>query len=593
MARSSRRRRRAGGGGARPAAPRRASGATPAAARVQTAAPAPAPPPAPASPASPKSHAPAASGLLLIANQWVRGRDRAAVTDPFTGQVAAEVEHAGPRELDQALAAARAAEPVLAGWTRHRRAALLAEAARLLQRDHEHLAGLVTREAGKPIRLARLEVDRAVRTFTVAAAEAIQPLGELHAVDSEPGGEDYVARSERFPLGTVAAIAPFNFPLNLVAHKVAPALAVGNPVVIKPPTQAPSAALHLGRLLVEAGAPPGAVNVVPCRPDVAQALATDPRVRMLSFTGSAEVGWRLRALAAEKRCVMELGGNAAAVVHSDADLEWAARRLALGAYLYAGQVCIAVQRVVAERSVLRRFARLLAHAAEDLPAGDPWDPATVVGPMIDSGARERVEEWVREALGRGATPLVAGGRRGAVLLPVLLEDAPEDARVCAEEVFGPVAVLSGYDTFEQALEQVNRSRYGLQAGVFTQDAGRIERAFRTLDVGGVVVNDYPTLRFDHLPYGGVKASGQGREGVRSGMLEMTEPRLLLQRVPGLSEARAGRPAAAPEPKPAAPAAPPPHATRPKPAGPPAPGPPRSSGGRAGRGRRAPRGRPHR
>jgi acyl-CoA reductase-like NAD-dependent aldehyde dehydrogenase len=481
----------------------------------------------------------AEAAKLLIGSRWATGRSRATVLDPFTGVVACTVEQAGPRDLDQALEAARAAEPVLAAWPRHRRAALLAQVARLLQRDRELLAGLITREAGKPVRFSRAEVDRAVRTFTVAAAEAAQSLGESHAVDAEPGGEDYLARTERFPVGTVAAITPFNFPLNLVAHKVAPALAAGNPVVVKPPPQAPSAALHLGRLLVAAGAPEGAVSVIPCGPEVAQALATDPRVKLLSFTGSASVGWKLRALAAGRRCVLELGGNAAAVVHADADLEWAAQRLALGAYMYAGQVCISVQRLLVERGVLRRFARLLAHAVEDLAAGDPRDPATVVGPMIDEAARRRVEDWIQEALRAGAKALLPGGRRGPVLLPALLEDAPEDSRVCAEEVFGPVAVLRGYDDFEAALDEVNRSRYGLQAAVFTQDVGRVERAFRVLEVGAVVVNDYPTLRFDHLPYGGVKASGQGREGVRSAMLEMTEPRLLVTRVPGASGVRRG------------------------------------------------------
>ncbi|MBI5837996.1 MAG: aldehyde dehydrogenase family protein [Candidatus Eisenbacteria bacterium] len=471
---------------------------------------------------------------------------------PWTGLPVAMVGQAGPREMERALEAASLAEPALAAWPRHARAAVLAEVARLLRRDGELLAGMIVREAGKPLRFARLEVDRAVRTFAWAAVEALQPLGEAHAMDVEPGGEDYLARTERFPVGVVAAITPFNFPLNLVAHKVAPAVAAGNPVIVKPPPQAPSAALHLGRLVVEAGAPPASIQVLPCGADVAQALATDPRVKLLSFTGSDAVGWKLRALASGRRCVLELGGDAAAVVHGDADLEWAAVRLALGAFLYAGQVCISVQRVLVERGALRRFARLFAHAAEDLAVGDPADPATVVGPMIDAAAQDRVRSWTAEAVRGGAKTLLAAERRGPVLTPCILEDAPGDSRLAREEVFGPVALVEGYDDFEAALDRVNHSRYGLQAAVFTSDPGRAERAFRRLEVGAVVVNDYPTLRFDHLPYGGVKASGQGREGVRAAMREMTEPRLLLQRVPGISAP--GRPAVAAEPPGAAPRA---------------------------------------
>ncbi len=486
------------------------------------------------------------AGRLLVAGRWMPGLGQASVTDPWTGRECARVAQAGPRELEQALEGARLAAPRMAREPRHRRASLLAEISRLITRDRETLARLITAEAGKPIRFSKLEVERAARTFAIAATEARQSLATPWAADAEPGAENFVARTERFPLGPVVAITPFNFPLNLVAHKVAPALAAGNPVIVKPAPQAPSAALHLGRLVMEAGAPEGAISVVPCGPEMAQGLATDGRVRMLSFTGSAEVGWKLRSLAAGKRCVLELGGNAAAIVHHDADLEWVAERLALGAFLYAGQVCISVQRILVERSVYRRFSRLFSHATQDLAVGDPSDPATIVGPMIDHAARTRVEDWIREARGSGGRTLAGGERRGELLSPTIMEDVPANARLNREEVFGPVAVLGSFDAFDDAIAQVNASPYGLQAAVFTHDERRIEAAFRGLEVGAVIVNDYPTLRFDHLPYGGVKVSGQGREGVRNAMLEMTEERLLLTRLLTESEAPMPPPPVIPE-----------------------------------------------
>jgi len=385
-------------------------------------------------------------------------------------------------------------------------------------------------EAGKPIRYAAAEVDRAIWTFTVASEETKRVAGELPPLDASPVGEGYLAMTARLPVGPVAAISPFNFPINLVAHKVAPAFAVGAPVVLKPPPQAPLTALRLGRIVQEAGAPPGLFNVVPCSVEVAAQLVTDDRMALLSFTGSARVGWTLKNQAGKKRVVLELGGNAAAIVHEDADVDDAATRLAVGAFAYAGQICISTQRIYIQDGVYDRFLSRFLAAVSQLPVGDPADPRTVVGPMIDQAAADRVESWVKEAVSHGATALLAGSRRDNVLSPVVLSGVDARMKVVCEEVFGPVVVVSRYRTWQEAIDQVNASPYGLQASVFTRGVDEVVRAWAGLDVGGVIVNDYPMFRVDQMPYGGAKESGLGREGVRYAMDSMTEPRLLVIRV---------------------------------------------------------------
>jgi glyceraldehyde-3-phosphate dehydrogenase (NADP+) len=340
------------------------------------------------------------------------------------------------------------------------------------------------------------------------------------------GSENRWALIRRFPIGPILGITPFNFPLNLVAHKVAPALAAGNPIIIKPAPQTPLSALALGEMVVRAGWPRGGISVLPCAHEVVGELLRDERIRMLSFTGSAEVGWRLKAQVPKKRVTLELGGNAAVLVHEDADLEYAARRAVYGGFAYAGQTCISVQRILVHEAVSEPFLTRLLEGVRDLVVGDPKEETTDVGPMISEAAAERAEQWIREAVAAGARVLVGGERQGAFLMPTVLADAPPETKVWSEEVFAPVVVVNRYADFEEALRQVNASRYGLQAGLFTRDVRRIFRAYEVLEVGGLIVNDVPTYRADHMPYGGVKDSGFGREGVRAAIEEMTEARLL-------------------------------------------------------------------
>jgi acyl-CoA reductase-like NAD-dependent aldehyde dehydrogenase len=431
-------------------------------------------------------------------------------------------------DLDQAIAGARVAQRELAGMPRHRRAAVLAETARLIGEDRTALSRLIARDAGKPLSLAAAEVDRAVTVVREAAEEARRFGVSAIPADTDPRGDGMRALVERFPVGVIAAISPFNFPLNLVAHKVAPAIAAGNAVVLKPPPQAPLAAFHLAELMARAGLPAGGLQVLHLPVPLAERLATDPAFAMLSFTGSAAVGWHLKSRAGKQRVLLELGGNAAVLVHSDAgDLEAIARRIAWGAFAYAGQICIKVQRLYVHAPIYRRLVRLVVREASRLARGNPALPATVIGPLIDDGAVRRVQDWIQEALDGGAHAPLIGRRRGLVLGPTVLTNVRREMKVHREEVFGPVLITAPYRTWRDGIRLANDSRYGLQAGVFTHDARRIDEAFRSLEVGGVVANDIPTLRLDHLPYGGVKDSGFGREGIREAMTAMSEPRLLL------------------------------------------------------------------
>jgi glyceraldehyde-3-phosphate dehydrogenase (NADP+) len=450
----------------------------------------------------------------------------AAVRSPFSGQVVAEMAQAGPAEVEQALTAAVAARPALASASMGQRRAVLSDIASRLGERLEEMARAIALEAGKPLTQARLEVRRGIETFTLAAAEVSVGRGEVVPVDLDARSAGYSCVVTRAPAGVVVGISPFNFPLNLAAHKVAPALAVGAPIILKPPPQAPSAALMLAEMAEAAGAPEGALSVLPCGPPVAEALASDPRVRVLSFTGSARVGWHLRDKARAK-VVLELGGNAAAIVAADADLAWAAERLALSAFAYAGQVCISTQRIYVDARVREPFTRLLVEQARKLAIGDPLDEATVVGPVIDDGAADRITAWVEEAKARGAQELCGGPHQGRMLAPTLLADAPHDSRVAREEVFGPVALVWGVEGLEQALARVNDSAWGLQASLFTHDLRAVRSAQAALEVGALVVNDSPSFRSDGMPYGGVKGSGLGREGLRYAMEDLTEPRALI------------------------------------------------------------------
>ncbi len=454
--------------------------------------------------------------------------EQAEIRSPFTGELVGRIAVAGPEAVEAAVAAAVRAFAVTRHLSRFDRSTTLARIAAAIGAEAEDIARTIALEAGKPIAFARQEVARAVTTFTLAAEEAKRLAGEPTPIDIEERTRGYEAIVTRVPVGPVLAITPFNFPLNLVAHKVAPALAAGCPVVLKPAPQAPLTARRLGEIVAAAGAPSGALAVLHCPVALAEALVGDERLRMLTFTGSARVGWALKARAGRKRVLLELGGDASLIVHADADVEAAARKAAVGAFAYAGQVCISVQHILVHDDVYERFReRLLAETAA-LPVGDPLDPATVVGPLIDAANAERVLAWIAEARAAGAR-LLCGGTRAAgnVVTPAVLEAVPRGVRIAEEEVFGPVVTLDRYRDAAEALARVNASRYGLQAGLFTNDLRLVRRAFAELEVGALIVNDSPMLRVDSYPYGGTKESGLGREGVRSAIEAMTEPRVLV------------------------------------------------------------------
>ena len=461
----------------------------------------------------------------------VGGEDSFDVRNPYSGGVVATVSYATTQDVERAVAAAWAVRGELAALPAFRRAdALQHVAVRMLERIDE-FARTITVESGKPIRWARTEVDRAAATFRWAAEEALRWSGELQRLDTDPTSTGRLALVRRVPRGPVLGITPFNFPLNLVAHKVAPALAVGAPIVLKPAPKTPLSALLLAELLGECDLPTGAFAVVSVPNDEAATLVADPRLPVVSFTGSVPVGWSIREAVPRKHVALELGGNAAVLICSDwagdQDLADAARRVALGGNYQGGQSCIAVQRVFVDRSLYPRFVDLLVEAVEELVVGDPWSEGTDVGPLIDEAAAQRVLSWVDDAVDSGARVLTGGTRTGSVVTPTVLADVAPGSAVSCEEVFGPVLTVAAVDGLEDGLRQVDESRFGLQAGVFTRDIGVAFRAHRELEVGGVIVGDIPTFRAEQMPYGGVKESGIGREGVRSAMEDYTEPRLLV------------------------------------------------------------------
>ncbi len=464
---------------------------------------------------------------FLLGGHWQRSASTAKVINPFTGETIAEVCRAGQTEAAAAVQAAAAAAVPMRELPAHVRADALLKIAAALRARQEEVARTITAEAGKPITDSRREVARAIQTFSVAAEEAKRIPGEIVPMDWMPGTESYLGIMRRFPIGPILGITPFNFPLNLVAHKVAPALAAGNPIVIKPAPQTPLTALLLGEIVLESGLPAGALSVIPCDNAVAERLVVDDRFKMLSFTGSAAVGWMLKGKAGKKRVTLELGGNAAVIVEPDADLDVAAQRCAVGGYTYAGQTCISVQRIFVHQSVLQPFTEKLLARVAALKVGDPTKEDTVIGPLIDQAAAQRVEAWIGEAVAQGGRLLLGGKRSGSVVEATVLSEVTPTMKVSCQEIFGPVVTVSPYSRFEDALTAVNDSPYGLQAGVFTRDVGRIFHAFRNLEVGAVLANEIPTFRADHMPYGGVKDSGLGREGVRYAIEEMTEPRLLV------------------------------------------------------------------
>lgn len=464
---------------------------------------------------------------FLLDGKWTTEGRRVEIRSPFDQSVVGSVCFAGRPQVEQAIAAASRAFERTRKLPSYERQRVLQAVSRSIADRHEEFARGIALEAGKPIKTARAEVDRAIFTFQVACEEATRIYGEYLPLDLQESTAGRWALVRRFPLGPIAAITPFNFPLNLVAHKVAPAMAAGCSVVLKPASQTPVSALLLAEAVEQAGWPAGGLNVLPLRSQDADQMVSDDRLKMLSFTGSAVVGWELKSRAGKKRVTLELGGNAGVIVHSDADLDYAAERCTVGAFSYAGQSCIAVQRILVQRDVYDAFLEKFLERVAKLKTGDPLEETTDVGPLISEQDAVRACEWVEEAVAGGARLLCGGHRRGPVVEPTVLTGTKPEMRANCQEVFAPVKTVEAYDRFEDALAQVNDSAFGLQAGVFTRDAKLIFQAYDELDVGGLLAGEVPTFRIDHMPYGGVKDSGMGREGLRYAIEEMTERKLLV------------------------------------------------------------------
>ncbi len=463
----------------------------------------------------------------LVAGEWRTGEGTFEVKSPYDGGVVAEVGIPTEAEVEEAAATATETFRESRHLPVHARADALDHISRRLAERVDENAELIAKEGGKPLKWAKVEATRAISTFRWASEVLRHGDDEVMRLDTEASLGSRLGIIRRFPFGPVFGITPFNFPLNLVAHKLAPALAVGAPIVVKPARATPLGALALAELFAETDLPKGMYQALPVSSGVADQMARDPRYKKISFTGSAEVGWYLKGLDPKKRVTLELGGNAGVIVHSDADLDLAAARVAFGGYYQAGQSCISVQRVLVQSEVYDDFCDRLVKQVESLKYGDPVDPTVDVGPVIDAGSLDRISEWVDEAVSGGAEVLTGGRREDPFYVPTVLTKTKAEMKVRCEEIFGPVTTVSPYQTFQEAIEEVNNSRYGLQAGVFTNDINRAFQAHREIEVGGVIINDQSAWRADQMPYGGSKDSGFGREGLRFAMEEMTEPRIMV------------------------------------------------------------------
>jgi glyceraldehyde-3-phosphate dehydrogenase (NADP+) len=470
---------------------------------------------------------------IFLAGRWVESPDVLTVHNPARpGELAGLTYQATPEQYEEAVLAAVAAFEVTRRLPAYERGAILRNISAGIRARREELGRLIALEAGKPIRDALVEVDRATLTFRLGAEEAERIGGELMPLDLMASSKGRVGITRRFPAGPVAAISPFNFPLNLAAHKLAPAIAAGCPIVLKPPSKDPLVMLTIAEIVEEAGAPAGSVSILPMSRALGDRLVADERFKVLTFTGSPAVGWAMKARAGKKKVVLELGGNAGAIVDRTADLAWAVKRITIGAFAYSGQVCISVQRVLVHDDVFDAFVDRFTAAAAGLRLGDPLDPETDLGPMVDEKAALRTQAWVDEAVAMGGRLLLGGKADGTFFAPTILADTPVEARVCSQEAFAPLVVLFRFSDFADAVRQVNASLFGLQAGVFTNDLANAFTAFNELEVGGVILNDIPTYRIDNMPYGGVKDSGLGREGIRYAIEDMTEIRILVVAQPG-------------------------------------------------------------
>jgi len=470
---------------------------------------------------------PVATHGFLVDGRWLEEGDLVEVRSPYDGAVVGRVFQGTKRHAELAIAAAVKAFGTTRRLPAFERQRVLRRVVEGIAKRKEEFARTMAQEAGKPIRAARTEVERAIFTFTVAAEESTRIYGEYLPLDWQEYTAGRWGIVRRFPLGPIAGITPFNFPLNLVAHKVAPAIAAGCSIVLKPAPQTPFSALLLAETIQEAGWPDGALNVLPLSNDDAGLLVTDDRLKMISFTGSAAVGWEIKKRAGKKKVILELGGNAGVIVHGDTDLGYAAERCVAGGFAYAGQTCISVQRILVEHSVYGKFTDLLLAGVKKLKTGDPLEDSTDLGPLIRESDAVRATDWIQEAVRGGARLLCGGHRKGPVLAPTVLTGTKPEMRVNCQEIFAPVVTVEPYDDFELALRQLNNSPYGLQAGIFTRDAKLLFHSYEELEVGAVVAGDVPSFRIDHMPYGGIKDSGVGREGLRYAIEEMTEPKLLV------------------------------------------------------------------
>jgi len=464
---------------------------------------------------------------FFVDGKWIEEGDPVEIRAPYDGTVIASVFQGRREHAEAAIAAAVKAFGTTRRLPAFERQRVLRRVSENITERKQEFARTMAQEAGKPIKAARTEVERAIFTFNVAAEESTRIYGEYLPLDWQEFTAGRWGIVRRFPLGPIAGITPFNFPLNLVAHKVAPAIAAGCPLVLKPAPQTPLTALLLAEAVQQAGWPDGGLNVLPLSNEDAGLLVTDERIKLISFTGSAAVGWQIKKNCGKKKVVLELGGNAGVIVHSDADLSYAADRCVVGSFAYAGQTCISVQRILVERSVCGKFTELLIEGAKKLKTGDPLEDSTDLGPMIRESDAVRATDWVQEAVRGGARLLYGGQRQGSMMGPAILTGTRPDMKVNCQEIFAPVVTVEPYDDFDQALRQVNNSPYGLQAGLFTRDAKLIFNAYEELEVGGLIAGDVPAFRIDHMPYGGVKDSGMGREGLRYAIEDMTELKLLV------------------------------------------------------------------
>jgi len=464
---------------------------------------------------------------FLVDGKWVEDGDVIDIKAPYDGAIVGRVFQGRRSHAEAAIAAAVKAFGTTRRLPAFERQRVLRRVAEGIAKRKEEFSRTLCQEAGKPIKAARTEVERAIFTFSVAAEESTRIYGEYLPLDWQEYTAGRWGIVKRFPIGPIAGITPFNFPLNLVAHKVAPAIAAGCPMVLKPAPQTPLSSLLMAEVVQQAGWPDGALNVIPLSNDDAALLVTDDRLKMISFTGSAAVGWQIKKNSGKKKVILELGGNAGVIIHNDADIEYAAERCVAGGFGYAGQTCISVQRILVQQSVYGKFTDMFLAGVKNLQLGDPLDEATDVGPLIRESDAQRAVDWVQEAARGGARVLCGGNRKGSIVEPTVLTGTKPEMKVNCQEVFGPVVTVEPYAEFHEALRQINSSAFGLQAGLFTRDAKLMFQAFEELEVGGLLAGDVPTFRIDHMPYGGVKDSGIGREGLRYAIEEMTEPKLMV------------------------------------------------------------------